>query len=311
MSSVSSEDAERDTVRESRPVHSEAVPASKEGMLKRERIVDEPNTPEHLQGVSGYKVQVPIEYGSNSRKPFGPVGAIVYTVFLYFAAQFGVALALFGGLLAVGWGQKRAEQWLAESVTGQFWFILIAEVLTVGTMIWLLRRRQVSVAKIGWNKPAWRYLGTALLGFGVYFVGYVLVAAVVKQLIPALDFEQKQQIGFDTARTSEELMLTAISLVVLPPLAEELLFRGFLFSGLRNRFPFLPGAVVTSVLFGIGHLQFGSEVPLLWAAAIDTFVLSMVLCYLRERTGSLWPGIFIHALKNGLAFSVLFLFKLW
>jgi membrane protease YdiL (CAAX protease family) len=82
-----------------------------------------------------------------------------------------------------------------------------------------------------------------------------------------------------------------------------------LYKGLRNKFSFPVAAVATSLLFALGHLQFGSGAPLLWVAGLDTFVLSVVLCYLREKTGSLWPGIMIHAAKNAVAFSVLFLFK--
>jgi membrane protease YdiL (CAAX protease family) len=35
----------------------------------------------------------------------------------------------------------------------------------------------------------------------------------------------------------------------------------------------------------------------------------MVLAYLREKTGSLWPPIGLHALKNFVAFMALFVFK--
>ena len=53
-------------------------------------------------------------------------------------------------------------------------------------------------------------------------------------------------------------------------------------------------------------MEFGSGQPLLWVAALDTFTLSMVLCYLRQETDSLWPGILLHALKNCIAFITLF-----
>jgi membrane protease YdiL (CAAX protease family) len=59
-------------------------------------------------------------------------------------------------------------------------------------------------------------------------------------------------------------------------------------------------------LFGVAHLQFGSGAPLLWVAALDTFTLSIVLCYLREKTGSVWAGVFLHAIKNAIAFVALF-----
>ncbi|MEJ0073120.1 MAG: CPBP family glutamic-type intramembrane protease [Candidatus Saccharibacteria bacterium] len=42
--------------------------------------------------------------------------------------------------------------------------------------------------------------------------------------------------------------------------------------------------------------------------AIDTFTLSVVLCYIREKTGTLWSGVLIHALKNGIAFLSLYIF---
>jgi hypothetical protein len=83
--------------------------------------------------------------------------------------------------------------------------------------------------------------------------------------------------------------------------------RGFLFSSLKRGMTVVVAAIVTSSIFAIAHLQFGSDAPLLWLAAIDTFVLSLVLCYLRQKTGSLWPCIGLHMIKNGLAFTVLFL----
>jgi len=51
----------------------------------------------------------------------------------------------------------------------------------------------------------------------------------------------------------------------------------------------------------------GSGEPLLWIAALDTFILSFVLIYLKEKTGSLWPPIGLHMLKNSLAFISIFI----
>ena len=39
---------------------------------------------------------------------------------------------------------------------------------------------------------------------------------------------------------------------------------------------------------------------------LDTFILSLVLIYLREKTGGLWASITLHAFKNGVAFVALF-----
>ena len=50
----------------------------------------------------------------------------------------------------------------------------------------------------------------------------------------------------------------------------------------------------------------GGVPALQWAVTIDTFVLSLMLCALREYTGAIWAGVLLHAIKNGLAFYLLF-----
>lgn len=243
----------------------------------------------------------------NGRLPWGPVGAILYAALLYGVAQIGVALVLMLVLRSLGWSSQRAEGWLTNDTFAQFLYIALAEAATIWGIVWFVHRKKVSLRTIGWNRFQLRYIGIAVVGLVVYFVGYMIVAGLASALIPSLNLSQHQDIGFQHASTSSDKLLTFISLVVLPPLAEETVFRGFMYTGLRRRFPVVLSAIITSVLFAIPHLQFGDGAPLLWVAALDTFVLSLVLCYVRERTESLWPGIFIHALKNGIAFAALFL----
>jgi membrane protease YdiL (CAAX protease family) len=125
-----------------------------------------------------------------------------------------------------------------------------------------------------------------------------------------VDTDQEQAIGYENAVSFFQLSLVFISLAVFPPVAEELLFRGFLFGGLRKKMTFVGAAVVTSIFFGALHLFTGMPGEgLIWIAAIDTFVLSMVLCYVREKTGAIWACIGIHAVKNSLAFLLYFVIK--
>ena len=121
----------------------------------------------------------------------------------------------------------------------------------------------------------------------------------------SLDTSQQQQLGFDSVKSTPELVVTFISLVILPPIVEEIVFRGFVFPGLRTRFKFVRAALITGLLFAVPHL-FASSEGLLWVAGIDTLLLSFVLCYLREKTGALWAPIALHGFKNAVAFVVLF-----
>jgi hypothetical protein len=79
---------------------------------------------------------------------------------------------------------------------------------------------------------------------------------------------------------------------------EELFFRGFLFSGLRQGWSFWPAAVVTGLLFGLVHAPEGITI------VVPLGILGGALAWLYERTGSLWPCIGIHWFNNALALAL-------
>lgn len=203
------------------------------------------------------------------------------------------------------WTDAEGTAWL-ESIPGKFVFMLIAEAFAIYATVQLVKLSKNSLKKIGLVWPKFRDIGWALIAYGLYFIAYLLVVGVVSQVLPAIDLQQDQQIGFEDAYLTSELIMTFLILVVIVPIAEEIMFRGFLFSSLRQKYAFWPAAVVTGLLFGVAHLQFGSNAPLLWIAAIDTFILSCFLCFLREKLHSIWSPIGLHAIKNMVAFSILF-----
>ncbi|MDB5185601.1 MAG: hypothetical protein JWL85_124 [Candidatus Saccharibacteria bacterium] len=243
------------------------------------------------------------------RVTWGPIAAIGVTVLVYFAAQIlGSILAGIYPLLQ-GWSVDRTTDWLAHSVHAQFIMVLLVEVITVW-FIWLyLRHKKASFRDIGLRKPQIRDIGLAIAGFAAYFAIYLVTLTVIKSFVPGLNLEQEQELGFSKTTVGWSLGLIFVSLVILPPIVEEIVCRGFLYTGLRSKLAFLPAAIITSIMFACAHLQWGSGNALLWVAAIDTFILSMVLVYLRERTGALGAPIFLHMIKNGLAFAVLFVIK--
>lgn len=240
---------------------------------------------------------------------WSPLEAIAITVGIYFVTQLliGLIVAAYAGIFGVSQEQLSAQ--LDGSAQNQFLLLLTIQASSIGLLYAFLTLRNTAWKSIGWMRPKWRDIGYALGGFGIYFVVYaVIIAQLVDRYLP-IDTEQQQELGFNTSAVGPELIFIFLSLVILPPLVEEVLVRGFLFTGLKNKFRFWPAAIVTSIVFGAAHLQWGSDAPLLWSAAIDTFILSMVLVYLRHKTGSLWPGIGVHFIKNGIAFMALFVFK--
>lgn len=241
-------------------------------------------------------------------KPFfrhDPVASILLLAAVFFASQIAAVFLVSLYPAIRDWTQADGSAWL-DSITGRFIYVVAAEVLAIYMTLQLVKAARVSAKRIGLVKPRLRDAGWALIAYGLYFLVYMAVIIVASSLIPAVDLQQEQQIGFENAWLTSELAMTFIALVVMVPLAEEVMFRGFLFSSLRAKYKFWPATIVTGLLFGIAHLQFGSGAPLLWVAAIDTFILSCFLCYLREEYKSIWPAAFLHAIKNCVAFMVLF-----
>lgn len=85
---------------------------------------------------------------------------------------------------------------------------------------------------------------------------------------------------------------------LLGPCVEEFFFRGALFGGLRRGHGALVTSFVVSLCFALGHLDLRLLLPLLVAA----FALADV----REHTGSIWPGLALHAAFNAATLAVVF-----
>ena len=136
----------------------------------------------------------------------------------------------------------------------------------------------------------------------------MVIYTVGTLLVPSLDVFQQQQLEFDNNTVQgARLLVVFITLVIIPPITEEIVFRGFLYNSLKKVTMKRVAVVITSILFAAAHLEFFGENPLNFIAAIDTFVLSLFLIWVYEKTENLWAPIMLHALKNAIAFVVLFL----
>jgi len=87
------------------------------------------------------------------------------------------------------------------------------------------------------------------------------------------------------------LWVVWLVLGLTPGMCEELFFRGLIFSGMR-RLGAWPAVLVTALLFGLAHASIYRLLP--------TFILGVLLGVVRWRSGSVVPGIVMHAVNNGL-----------
>lgn len=82
---------------------------------------------------------------------------------------------------------------------------------------------------------------------------------------------------------------------VVAPFVEEIFFRGFVFTGLIEKWNWTWAALISSALFATAHVMPTSLLPI--------FILGWIFAFLYKASGSIWPAILMHMLTNTLALS--------
>ena len=90
--------------------------------------------------------------------------------------------------------------------------------------------------------------------------------------------------------------LMAFSAAIVAPLAEEVIFRGYIYPVAKYFAGPWVGALFTSLVFAAGH----GNVPLV----LPLFLLGMLMTWAYEKTGSLWAAISIHFFFNSATVSI-------
>jgi membrane protease YdiL (CAAX protease family)/NAD-dependent dihydropyrimidine dehydrogenase PreA subunit len=139
-------------------------------------------------------------------------------------------------------------------------------------------------------------LVVALL-FGVEFVAIAYGLAA-----QAIGWRQPLTLSSDVASVfgvgGVGLVLSAVLVAIVAPIAEELAFRGLVLPVLGDRWGMWPAIGVSSVLFAAYHLNAWLFLPML--------VFGVALGWLTWNRRSLWPSIALHVLYNGLAVAAAF-----
>ena len=159
-----------------------------------------------------------------------------------------------------------------------------------------LARRRGGLAALGFRPASPAALGLALALVGAFFLLATAWSSLVEHLVGEQPVQAiTRQVLADPQAWSSRLALAYG--VLLAPLVEELLFRGFLLVPLVARIGPTRGLLLTALMFGVLHAADPWTVPLL-------VVFGLVLGALRLRSGSLLPPLLLH-LGNNLLSTVL------
>ncbi len=86
------------------------------------------------------------------------------------------------------------------------------------------------------------------------------------------------------------VVLTLIGMSVMAPICEEITFRGFLFNGIKGISSVIKAALISSLLFGLMHLNLNQF--------CYAFVLGVILALANQASGSTWTSVIMHSIYN-------------
>ncbi len=186
--------------------------------------------------------------------------------------------------------------------TGVLTATVSADLTTIGVLVlWLSRRHPTWRAALGLGlgrtaaRDAWVGFGG---GLAIALGANVLVAYVLNPLFRAATgraVRLPQQVSSHLSAGGKVALVTAA--VVAAPMMEELFFRGCLFRSIRDRRGFALAALVSSIVFGLFHLEAGParDVVLLQTALM---FVGLGFAGVYERRGRLLASAVAHATFN-------------
>ena len=192
------------------------------------------------------------------------------------------------------------EKWYNSSI-GSFVCLVLSDILAVVLTILVPhlvhKKLKTDRDELGLSGlPTWTDIGLAPIG---YIVATLAALGLVSlfSLFPWFNATETQNIGATFISTGWDRALAFIKLVIVAPIAEELIFRGWLYGKLRAKVAMPIAILLVSVLFALVHGQ--------WNVGRNDLAMSIVLCGLREVTGTVYAGIIMHMIKNAIALVLL------
>ncbi|HEX4641258.1 MAG TPA: CPBP family intramembrane glutamic endopeptidase [Chthoniobacterales bacterium] len=180
--------------------------------------------------------------------------------------------------------------------------LIASGILTIGLLLGLagfLRLRKLDLNSLGGFSRI-GFFRTMVTGGVLILAAYPLIflADVVTQRLSRTT-PQKQAIVemFSESTTLEQRILIIVLAVSLAPLAEEFIFRFFIYGVARRYFGRIIGVVLSALLFAAVHAHLPSFAPL--------FVLGSCFAIAYEWSGSILVPMTMHALFNAITLTAL------
>ncbi len=215
-------------------------------------------------------------------------------------------ILVFAGIAGIGtWSIAHAIS-PAWATSVDFVVLVVAEVYAavIGALLLVVGGRQGLRDRLGFHFTSWRDIRQAmsvdvicaLALLPTYLVFTPLFGSPLTTAIPVL--KAVTDVTRLPGADAFTLLMIGIRVLILVPIAEELLFRGLLYGWLRRTLPALPTILITTVVFAIEHIDTQIALPRLFFLVPLAFVFGIGVGWVRERTGSTLNTAVMHVVVD-------------
>lgn len=221
---------------------------------------------------------------------------------IYLAVFFPIYFVAIHLLASLSELSLQQRVWLNATAT-----VLLFCVLPLLFALW----RKLSIPKtfpVGGASRWWLAIpGLLLVSVAMWTVAHEIL--IISELLGIVSLDFEKLANLDKAKTeflSLPLLTVWVSMAIMIAVAEEWFFRGFVLQGMLGRSKNARAAwisiLVSAILFGLFH----TVAPNLLAIErfLPTTALGIIIGWIAWKTGSLVPGMIVHAIHNGLLFTM-------
>lgn len=176
----------------------------------------------------------------------------------------------------------------------------------------ILAGREIAARYGGWGaafgllRPRWIDIAIALASFGIAMIARVVLGIVIVAAGGADQLREAQNLKGHSGHVDPAVIaLLVVVAVIAAPIIEEFVFRGLLLRTFMQRWSFWPAALLSSLIFAVGHTYEVRTVAGAIILAANVGIIGVVHCGVVRYTGRLAPVMMSHALINGAAVALL------
>ncbi len=174
-------------------------------------------------------------------------------------------------------------------------FAIIWQISVLCFFIYYSKKNKLIKNFFGFTMPkSWKYFLFAWIGAYCIFIMYGLIIFLLEYFgLEISSLTEQQNLPLSKEDNVYLLIIMILSVSILAPITEEILFRGYMLQSLLTHFSIQVSSIISAIFFSIFHLQLSVLIPFM--------LVGWLFSIIRIKSESIWPSVFAHASVNSIS----------